>query len=122
MDLQWTVYVQRQGDFDQVPLATFQRPLAAAAVSDFGLSMSEGRDLLRALQGVVAQDQIVAYDIHWRYCRHCGRYRRIKDWRARVFATGLGEIHVRVPRVVSCLCTPEPLDDDDPALPSKRRT
>ena len=30
-----------------------------------------------------------------------------------MFATGLGENHVRVPRVISCLCTPEPLDDDD---------
>ena len=30
-----------------------------------------------------------------------------------VFATGLGEIHVRVQRVISCLCMPEPLDDDD---------
>lgn len=30
-----------------------------------------------------------------------------------MFATTLGEVHVRVPRVVSCLCTPEPLDDND---------
>lgn len=44
----------------------------------------------------------------------CGSYRRIKDWRPRVFATGLGETPVRVvPRVISCRWTPERLDDDD---------
>jgi hypothetical protein len=73
----------------------------------------EGRLLLRTLQTAVAQDQVVAYDLHRRHCRHCGAYRQIKDWRPRVFTTGLGEIRVRVPRVVSCLCTPEPLDDHD---------
>lgn len=28
----------------------------------------------------------------------------------------MGGIRVRVPRVISCLCTPEPLDDDDEAV------
>jgi len=116
MDLQWIVYVQRQGSCDRVPLATLERALATATAGDFGLSIHEGRTLLAALQGVVAQDQIVAYDIHRRYCRHCGSYRRIKDWRPRTFATGLGEVHVRVPRVVSCQCTPEPLDDNDESI------
>ncbi|MBS0343232.1 MAG: MFS transporter [Proteobacteria bacterium] len=48
-------------------------------------------------------------------------YRRIKDRRPRVFATGLGEPHVRVPRVISCLCTPEPLNDDDDDEPADLR-
>ena len=45
--------------------------------------------------------------------RHCGKYRRIKDWRPRLFATRLGQVTVQVPRVISCLCTTEPLDDND---------
>jgi hypothetical protein len=61
----------------------------------------------------VTQDQIHAYDAQRRCCRHCGRYRRIKDWRRRVFATALGSVRVRVPRVISCLCTPELMDDND---------
>jgi hypothetical protein len=104
---------QKQGSADQVALATFRRPVDSATASDFGLSAREGRELLIALQGTIAQDQIVAYDIERRYCRQCGCYRRIKDWRPRVFATALGEVHVRVPRVVSCLSTPEPLDNND---------
>jgi hypothetical protein len=113
MDLQWTVSVQRRGAPDTVALGIFQRPVKGATAADFGLSIAEGRELLAALQQVVAQDQIRAYDADCRCCRHCGNYRHIKDWRPRVFATGLGQVRVQVPRVVSCLCTPEPLDDND---------
>lgn len=113
MALGWTVYMQPHGGGDAVPLATFRRPVKGATAADFGLSIAEGRELLVALQRSIAQSQIHAYDSHRRRCRHCGAYGRIKDWRPRMFATGLGEIRVRVPRVISCLCTPEPLDDDD---------
>ena len=113
MDIRWTVWVQREGSGERVPLVRFRRPVDTATVSDFGLSIAEGRLLLRALQTTIAQDQVVEYDLQRRHCRHCGAYRRIKDWRPRVYATGLGEIHLRVPRVVSCLCMPEPLDDQD---------
>lgn len=111
--MRWTVSVQREGAVEGVPLATFTRPIDSATVADFGLSLEEGRHLLRVLQEAVAQSQIHAYDSARRRCRHCAAYRRIKDWRGRVVATSLGEVRVRVPRVVSCLCTPEPLDDDD---------
>ena len=113
MDLQWTIFVQRVGTDDPIAVGTVERPVKCATVADFGLSISEGRKLLANLQQIVAQSQIRAYDEHRRRCRHCGSYRHIKDWRPRTIATGLGEIKVRVPRVVSCLCTPEPLDDDD---------
>ena len=93
--------------------ATFTRPIDSATVADFRLSLEEGRHLLKVLQEAVARSQIHAYDSARRCCRHCGAYRRIKDWRGRVVATSLGEVRVRVPRVFSCLCTPEPLDDDD---------
>ncbi len=111
--MQWTVCLQGEGGVDGETLATFTRPLDGATVADFGLSLEEGRHLLKVLQRAVVQSQIHAYDDARRRCRHCGAYRRIKDWRERVVATTLGEVRVRVPRVVSCLCTPEPLDDDD---------
>ena len=113
MNMNWTVYLQSHHGSEAVPLATFKRPVDAAAPADFGLSIAEGRELLVALQNAVAQRQIDAYDVSRRRCKHCGAYRQIKEWRPRVFATALGEVRVRVPRVVSCLCTPEPLDDND---------
>src|SRR5450756_1645169 len=102
--MRWTVSVRREGEEDGLPLATFTRPIDGATVADFGLSLEEGRQLLRDLQQAVVQSQIDAYDSARRRCRHCGAYRLIKDWRKRVVATTLGEVRVRVPRVVSCLC------------------
>jgi hypothetical protein len=58
MDMHWTIYLQRDGADEKVPLARFQRPLEEAAQADFGLSMSEGKRLLSSIQHVVAQDQI----------------------------------------------------------------
>jgi len=111
--MQWTVSVQRSGDAHGVSLITFTRPVDGATVADFGLSLEEGRQLLAALQQAIAQNQIDAYDSANRRCRHCGSYRRIKEWRSRIVATTLGEVKVRVPRALTCLCLPEPLDDDD---------
>src|SRR5450631_1184741 len=111
--MRWTVSVQRDGEVNGEPLATFTRPVDGATVADFGLSLEEGRHLLKVLQETIGKSQIRAYDNARRRCRHCGAYRRIKDWRERLVATTLGEARVRAPRVVSCLCTPEPLDDDD---------
>jgi len=67
----------------------------------------EGRQILAALQQLVAQDQINAYDRLRRNCRECGSYRRIKDWRSRTFATATGKVQVKVPRVtVYPACAP----------------
>jgi hypothetical protein len=118
--MRWTVSVHREGGGESVPLATFTRPVDGAKVADFGLSLEEGRHLLKVLQEAVVQSQIRAYDSARRCCRHCGAYRRIKDWRGRVVTTSLGEVRVRVPRVVSCLCTPEPLDDDGVPMDRQR--
>jgi hypothetical protein len=92
MDLQWTVYVQRRGAHDVVPLGIFQRPVTDATVADFGLSIAEGRELLAALQQVVAQDQIRAYDAESRCCRRCGNYHHITAGKGR---EPLGQGHGR---------------------------
>lgn len=72
MDIHWTIYLQRDGTDEKVPLATFQGPLEGATLADFGLSMSEGKSLLSGLQQAMAQDQIHAYDAQRRCCRDCG--------------------------------------------------
>ncbi|SEK13178.1 hypothetical protein SAMN05192539_106421 [Paraburkholderia diazotrophica] len=113
MELHWKIYLERQGTGERVTVCAVRRRVEGATIADFGLSLAEGRQLLAALQQRVAQDQIRAYDALRRPCRHCGRYRRIKDWRTRIFATALGKVAVKVPTVISCLCTPEPLDDND---------
>jgi hypothetical protein len=115
MQMQWEVYVKQHGTVEHesdVPLATFKRRIDGATAADFGLSLAEARQLLAKLQQVVMQSQVRTYDHTQRHCIHCGAYRRIKDWRPRFFASSLGEVQVRVPRVYCCICTDEPLDDD----------
>jgi len=107
MKLGWNILLQRQGTSDTIAVCTVQRPLIDATPADFGLSLAEGRQILAALQQLVAQDQINAYDRLRRNCRECGSYRRIKDWRSRTFATATGKVQVKVPRVtVYPACAP----------------
>jgi len=63
VEIRWTVCVQREGSAERVALVRFRRPLDTATVSDFGLSIAEGRLLLRAWQTAVAQDQVVAHPL-----------------------------------------------------------
>jgi len=111
--LRWTVSVRRDGDREEVALATFTRPVDAATAADFGLSLEEGRQLLGALQQTIAQSQIPRL-------RQCPA--AVSPLRSLPAHQGLararrhhepGRGQFRVPRVISCLCTPEPLDDDD---------
>ncbi|MCC8396876.1 hypothetical protein LJ656_30300 [Paraburkholderia sp. MMS20-SJTR3] len=88
MELRWKIFVQRQGTDEPASICSFNRPVNGATPADFGLSLTEGRQLLEALQQLVAQDQINAYDKLRRNCRECGGYRRIKDWRSRAFFNG----------------------------------
>ena len=118
MQMKWTVLIRYEGpgsDCALQEIGRYERPADEATAADFGLARAEGQALLTSLQSVVTQKQVFAYDERRRHCRHCGRYRRIKDWRPRVVDTALGRVQLRVPRVLSCLCTPEPLDyNDDP--------
>ena len=116
MQMKWTILIRYEGPgaHDELQeIGRFERPPDRATAADFGLSRAEGQTLLANLRGVLTQQQVYAYDERRRHCRHCGRYRRIKDWRPRVVDTALGRVQLRVPRVLSCLCTPEPLDDND---------
>ena len=114
--IRWEVCLRRVGrdqTSEPVCLTLLVRPGAAdAKPADLGLSLQEARVVLGALQRAVVQGQVKSYDAYRRPCAECGRYRRIKDWRPRVFNTSLGTVKVKVPRVVACLCEPEPIDED----------
>ena len=98
--LRWGALLGRVGPDDGLePIALASRLRlggADAKPADFGLSLQEARVLLGALQRAVVQDQVNAYDAYRRPCLDCGRYRRIKEWRPRVFDTALGTVRVRV--------------------------
>ncbi|MEZ0606333.1 hypothetical protein ACAX43_30030 [Paraburkholderia sp. IW21] len=93
MELRWKILLQRPGTDETVPVCSVTPPSERRDPADFGLSLAEGRQLLATLQKLVTRDQINAYD---KLRRECGRYRRIKDWRSRIFSTALGRVQVKV--------------------------
>lgn len=115
MQLTWTITLQRTGGglpAETRTVARYQRSVGPPRPADVGLCRSEGQELVAALQSAVVQDQITAHDHRGRSCHYCGRYRRIKDWRGRQIDTALGRVRVRIPRVVTCQCLPEPLGEE----------
>ena len=120
MTISWTISVtckSKEFPASTIEIAKFSRPSCNAMPADFGLSLAEARTMLSNLQQNVAQTQIHTYDAQHRNCPHCGRYRQIKDWRARTIQTTLGKIAIRVPRVHSCMCLPEPMNADGDIIP-----
>jgi hypothetical protein len=68
MELRWMILLHRQGTDQPVSIGSFERPVIGATPADFGLSFAEGRQLLAALQQLVTQDRINAYDKLRRNC------------------------------------------------------
>jgi hypothetical protein len=113
MQLTLTIALQRTGSGlpeETRSLARFQRSVGRPKPADVALCRSESLELVAAMQTAVVQDQITAHDHRGRSCHYCDQYRRIKDWHCRQIDTALGRI--RIPRVVSCQCLPEPLDEE----------
>jgi hypothetical protein len=54
MELQWKAYLEPQGTDDKFAVSSAQRPTDGATPSNFGLSLSEGRQVLAVLQQLVA--------------------------------------------------------------------
>src|SRR5882672_3650027 len=72
----------------------------------FGLSLTEGKTVLQALQEVVVEWQMHAYLQQQRACPHCGKARRSKGVHHTVFRTVFGTLPVDSPRLYHCPCQP----------------
>jgi len=72
-----------------------------------GLTLAEGKAILKALQGVVVEQQMTAYVDTQRPCAHCGHLQRSKGHTTQV-RTVFGTISVQSPRLHQCACQPHP--------------
>jgi hypothetical protein len=70
----------------------------------FGLSLTEGKAVLQALQEVVVEWQMHAYLQQHHACPHCGKARRSKGVHHTVFRTVFGALPVDSPRLYHCAC------------------
>lgn len=74
-----------------------------------GLSLVEGKAVLKAIQEVVVEWQMADYLRRQRPCPFCGKTRRSKGFHAHTrFRTVFGTLPVQSPRLHHCGCRPQP--------------
>lgn len=83
-------------------VAQVERPTITP--EEIGLSLEEGKAVLREVQARMIQTQAdVLASAHWR-CQLCGRRERIKDRRTRCVRTVFGTVQVSCRRFLRCTC------------------
>ena len=73
-----------------------------------GLTLAEGKTILKALQAVVVEQQMTAYLETQRPCADCGSHQRSKGYHTMQVRTVFGTISVQSPRLHQCSCQPHP--------------
>jgi hypothetical protein len=88
-----------------------------------GLTLAEGKTLLRKLQEIVVDHQVQGFLTQQRWCPKCGTARRHKDRRQVSLRTVFGKLTVESPRLYHCPCQPQASDTFSPlALQLPERT
>ena len=101
--MQWTIQVVITTDEGQ----TETRELACLERQDLtpttlGLTLAEGKAVLKALQEVVVEGQLTAHLGPHRACPHCGQLRHSKGYHATHLRTVFGTIPINSPRQCPC--------------------
>jgi hypothetical protein len=79
-----------------------------------GLTLAEGKAILKALQAVVVEQQLTVYLKSQRPCGYCGRLQRSKGYHTTQVRTVFGTISVQSPRLYRCPCQPHPTETFSP--------
>jgi hypothetical protein len=72
-----------------------------------GLTLTEGKTILRKLQEIVVKQQVHDFLARQRWCPKCGTARRHKDRRQLSLRTVFGKLTVESPRFYQCSCQPQ---------------
>lgn len=85
-------------------VATVERTAFPIVAEEIGLSLEEGKSVLRQIQFRMVQTQIDAVGAAERPCSLCRRNQRVKDTRSRSIRTVFGITQVTGRRYVRCRC------------------
>lgn len=94
------------GDASTIELGQIDRPSQTLEPETVGLSLEDGKGLLRGLQQAVIQAQTDEICTLRRVCQRCHRWTELKDYRQRKVDTVFGIVSFRSPRIISCACEP----------------
>lgn len=75
-----------------------------ASVPTLGLSLAQGKSILKELQAAVVVKQIEQLAAGERICKHCGRARNLKDYHDIHYRSLFGGVVCRMPRWSACRC------------------
>lgn len=85
-------------------VGVLERRSTEACAEEFGLSLAEGKAILKEIQRAVLQDQVEEISEIERVCQTCQTYLPIHDRRSRRIDTLFGRVTVEAPRIRICMC------------------
>jgi hypothetical protein len=85
-------------------VVTIARPGVVRGEEELGLSLEDGKEIVRELQSRVIAVQVEMLEAANSLCIHCGHRKDIKDRRPRQFRTVFGVVRVRCRRFIFCTC------------------
>jgi hypothetical protein len=85
-------------------VAMIARPGVVMGGEELGLSLEDGKEIVRELQSRMIAVQVEMLEAATSLCVHCGRRKDIKDRRPRQFRTVFGVVRVRCRRFIFCTC------------------
>ena len=90
------------GDPSVVDIATIEREALSSA--SFGLSIAEGKAVLRQIQQTLTEHQVENHIRQLRWCPHCGNTRVRNGSHTLVIRTAFGKLRFNSPRFKHCRC------------------
>jgi hypothetical protein len=82
----------------------FDRRVAGIVPEEIGLTLQEGKEVLKSVQRNIVQKQIKVQGIASSHCMHCSGAQPVKDIRTRQIRTVFGKITVACRRYIRCTC------------------
>ena len=85
-------------------VARLERPSGGVQPEEIGLSLLDGKTVLKQVQERIVQTQISIESAAWKFCMHGQREQRMKDLRSRRLGTVFGKLDVFCRRYIRCTC------------------
>ena len=105
--MEWVIQIECRLDgqlLHRKKVASITREHTALRPEHVGLTLSDGKTVLSALQRAVVMDQVEVEAAAWWMCPHCHQRKRIKDRRRRRLRTAFGQVEVSCRRYHRCTC------------------
>jgi hypothetical protein len=98
-------YIADDGE-EVLPIACLERD--EIALETLGLTLAEGKTILKAIQQVMVEKPLSAYVERQRHCPECGGLRTSKGHHDMTLRTAFGNLTVKSPRLHHCTCSSAP--------------